>query len=823
MTCATCGALLPEVGQFCPECGTARPDEQPARPSILDTPTTTIPAPAASATPSPGPPPTAPPGSPPTAPPAPPASPPTAPPAAPGDGSGSAHPGMPTLVKVGIALVTLVVLGGVAWAVVAGRSSSGTGAASPDEAVEALAAALAEDDMVGVMEALDPDEVGPLAELADLILRRAGELELVTVTDRGLADLSLDVEGLELSVEELHPDVARVTIERGELSADFTSPAPDLVLATDGEVVTYDTEELSGRVDLDDAYHDIEDGPRETFVMAVRRDGGWYVSPLYTAAEVIRQSTDLDEPDFDASRGENGGADSPVAAVEAFASALADLDPETGVLALPPGEWGFAHDYLDALMEEVDQDELEDTRRDLDLALDDMELVEGEDLGGGRRSVEIRSLELEWSDEYDGETRVSVEGRCAEVTTEDDSDEASGQGCLEDWLADGGYDPILAALLPEQPYVVTVEDGGGWYVSPMETLAAYLREAVERMDRDHLDAMGLVEPRALEVGEVTEDELATPFRRAAYDFELEDGEVYLLGIEATDHAGDLSVHPRGGSSYGAGAAWVPSDRDLPFTVVQAEAEEYMAVVEADTWDLDEDDRGDAVPFTVEVRPLESEGELALDETVEIDLDEGQLVAYTFESDGDLSFVPELEGDAAGRVHLSLRLGSLGRARHPGRPLLGGHLRGPHRRDLTGFGPVRHGVNSGHRRSPRRRPTGGPAAARPTRVARGSSGAGGGNARRRRGRRGRDRRPRGGRHRWIPDRDGICHQRRLRSGHRGLRRELRPGGAELGGSLLAAGRGRLRGRGRCGLRRVGRGIQRDRRRRCGRVGGGLDQG
>src|SRR5690606_31050960 len=118
--------------------------------------------------------------------------------------------------------------------------------------------------------------------------------------------------------------------------------------------------------------------------------------------------------------------------------------------------------------------------------------------------------------------------------------------CLDDALASNRLDPVLAELLPDELFVVAVEEAGGWYVSPVETLAAYLRDVVEQVDERHLTAMGLVEPVALDLGASHDGELASPYERHAFTFEVEEGTPYLATVEGDgDLPMEAAVHPVG--------------------------------------------------------------------------------------------------------------------------------------------------------------------------------------------------------------------------------------------------------------------------------------
>jgi hypothetical protein len=339
------------------------------------------------------------------------------------------------------------------------------------------------------------------------------------------------------------------------------------------------------------------------------------------------------------------GADSPVAAVEAAAAAIEGLDLEAGAATLPPGEFGIARDYLDLVLDEIDEDELAEEREELELTVDNLELSEGEELGDGRRQVIIDSFDFSYLDEYEEET---VEGRFEGLCVETDGEET----CLADGLAEGETDPILAELAPEALYVVAVEDEGGWYVSPMETLAAYLTDAIETLDDRHLAALGLVDPQAYTVGEPVDGELASPFARAAFTFDVEEGTTYVATITSdTDFPMRAAIHPIGEDAWSEGGARASEGSyggPGVFTAVDAP---YAMAVSVDLYDVDPEDAvdGGAVPFTVSISELEVEEELEVGEPVDIDLEAGETVAFSFEAEESVDLLPVFEGDGLARL------------------------------------------------------------------------------------------------------------------------------------------------------------------------------
>jgi hypothetical protein len=579
---------------------------------------------------------------------------------------------MPGVVKVLIGVVVVLVLGAVAFAVVSALGGDGGGGAgTPEEAVENLAVSLESADAVGILENLDPQEVGPVVDVLEASTAKAEELELFAIDDT-MAGVELKVDDLELETEELHPDVVKVSITDGVVDAQITQPEFGFVVAGDDEPIFDSGETVQEEVDLEDAYGENDEGdPLDTFVIAVKRDGGWYVSPFYTLAEVIRESEDLGEADFDASRENVEGADSPEAAVEAFANSAADLNTEGVVAGLPPGEFGFARDYLDIIVDAIGED-LDETRDDNEPKLDELDLGDPEDLGDGRSKVPIDSVTLDYVNDDGDDVSVTVEDKCVTVDEDDEPEET----CLADGLAEDGEDPALADLLPDEQFVVAVEDDGGWYVSPMATLAEYVTYAVDNLEPRHLGALGLVKPKTLAPDEVVEATVETPYQPEVYSFSPPPGDAFAVTLTAEDGAMEATLRPV-----------VPDEEsDVPATYYSsAEEGEQDTMVVTDPgkgdWTLeirqevfdagsatldpapepgDEDEDESAAPqaggsdipslsYTISVVPVESEGSVDLDEEVSGSIEEGEVVLYEYENIADEEVTLSVDGRVVAQV------------------------------------------------------------------------------------------------------------------------------------------------------------------------------
>lgn len=232
-----------------------------------------------------------------------------------------------------VAVAGLAVVASAWMALDAGRSESG--AEGAEAAVLELIDAVEAGDLVGVVALIEPAERDTLGRS---VIDVVGELQRLGVLDPDL-DLS-GVEGVGLSFgevttrrEPVTDDIVDVIVTSSSVSAHLVIDQPPL-----GPLVVdrIPSEARGDRVVS-------EPGPRpETVVATVRRHGRWYVSALYTAAELARRDNGQPLPIGDlAAR----GASDPGGAVRGFVDAAVAFDPR-GVLArLAPDEAAVLYDY----------------------------------------------------------------------------------------------------------------------------------------------------------------------------------------------------------------------------------------------------------------------------------------------------------------------------------------------------------------------------------------------------------------------------------------------------------------------------------------------
>ncbi|MCU1429407.1 MAG: hypothetical protein JWL83_3407, partial [Actinomycetia bacterium] len=214
-----------------------------------------------------------------------------------------------------VALIGVVALVGVSFVAVSAIGSRG-GASSPEAAVRALAHAVDSEDPLAAIDVLAPDEVRTLRNTVSVVERKAAEVKLVNTASKPLAGVDLKVADLALSTEQLAAGYVKVHVTGGVLSAqthraDFGPALRKLIdrAGTSGSgscsssmggacpppTTTVDPSgDHAGSVD----FAKVRPLDAEPFVVVIRRDGNWYVSPAYTALEYARIANDLPAPDY---------------------------------------------------------------------------------------------------------------------------------------------------------------------------------------------------------------------------------------------------------------------------------------------------------------------------------------------------------------------------------------------------------------------------------------------------------------------------------------------------------------------------------------------
>ena len=368
-------------------------------------------------------------------------------------------------VWIAVAIVAVVVVAGSASAYFLFSAKKG-GAESPEAAVTQLATALQQRDLVGAALLLPPGEFqaaqGAFTALGDAAVRAnlaAGSTDLPSV----LSGANLSFDGLKVASRPISADLAKVEITDGTMSVAI-NPAGATGLTR--EILQSATVDWAkqGRFTVDSNVIARFLGYRP-FVMAVQRDGGWYVSPLFTAGEYLSLQRDTARAPVTAGDGTVEQYPTPEAAADAFVRKLADAinQRDSSILAsgLPPDEAEAVLTY----------------RRALDSALSNTALTVGildtsftaEGDNPALRIVRPDLISLQASTRYNS-VRIDIQGGCVVVDN-------GPQECLSDLT---NQNRELAPLLTNlDTGLVAVKSGDGWRISPLTTVLTQATRLVQ--------------------------------------------------------------------------------------------------------------------------------------------------------------------------------------------------------------------------------------------------------------------------------------------------------------------------------------------------------
>jgi hypothetical protein len=482
------------------------------------------------------------------------------------------------LVAVALVAVGALAVAGVGFLVVrATTGGSSGGADDPEAAVTTLAEAFEAEDPVAALAVMNPEEVEAVGDLYESAASRAEALGFAPEA-KTLAGIDVALTSTTYEVDEVGEGLARVTIG-GKADIDLTrSSLADRTAAVVERAGESDDDEdgyESGRTTLtaDDFTIDADEGTVEPFVMVVERDGGWYVSPLYTAAQYVVDTQGLSAPEAPTPDA-GAGAGSPEDAVRELLEAAGTLDGEaTGDLVA--GEGGAAvRAYRGALERWVTDAAGEDTAAEVETL--ETEVAEREE--GGSRVV-ITALEgtVTWTEDGEEQVRtVTWDGECLDVAEQSDMEDEEGSSDPTFCLTDG-----WRGVGVEELAVVVAEDDG-WRVDPLATVTDYaqamLPELSEEMVLRGVGYPEVAEPTGeVAIGEPSPVEL-NDAGFAVVTLQAEAGRPFTVTADAS------GAEDEGTSDIDAFLVGPDGDYQSAYSLVEpTESGEYLLVVGSDAW------------------------------------------------------------------------------------------------------------------------------------------------------------------------------------------------------------------------------------------------
>lgn len=395
----------------------------------------------------------------------------------PDEGAVPGVPEMPTIAPpagrrpLALILVGILALAGAAAFAVVNLTGTKAGASTPEDAVRAMFEAVADEDVLGVLQTLPPGERESIRQpLTDL----AGQLTRLDVLEKGfdlskLKGVDLDFSNLELETSPIRDGLVAVKIANG--TANYRVAPQELPLgAFLRDLIPPDTlgPPSSGS-------EPVEEGD-DSFVVVVREGGRWYASLWYTAAEAARRDAGAPAPK-PAEAVRPRGEFSPEKAIERLIRAAAAFDVQTMIELLPPDEGRALHEYAPLFLKDAKTAAADLQKR----FVIDIGTIELSSKRAGDEAV-VTIKRLTFRARLPGGGFLSFDGECFE------------SGGFEEFLPPRICSTDLRA--PDAPPIPTpeigfiaVERGGSWYFSPTRTMLGLFTatlQAVERKDLDEL-------------------------------------------------------------------------------------------------------------------------------------------------------------------------------------------------------------------------------------------------------------------------------------------------------------------------------------------------
>lgn len=387
------------------------------------------------------------------------------------------------------------------FAVVNLTAGGQSGAASPEDATRSFFDAASDEDLVGMLEMLDPAERDVML---DLVRQLESELSRLGITEnmdlRNVPGFDLEIEGLQVSTTELGPGVTEVALTGGAV-AYKTEPESVPI----GDVLRDLIEADGGEVDIreDGGQTRIEEESEEAFLVATESNGRWHLSLAFTIAEYARRDAGLRLPDFNGGVTPQGAA-SAEDAVRQLVDAAAALDVGRTIALLPPDQMRALQVYAPLFLDDARQSAA-DLRAEegFEMQIEGLEL-DTSSVQGGTRVVPTAATVTVTT--YDGTSTFSWADSCIEVSgyLAEDFEEDFGDttACFDDVVDDMGSELSddaeeelreLFSLFEEfQPGVVVVERDGGFYVDPLRTYSDVMFQMFEDVERADLEEGGIL-------------------------------------------------------------------------------------------------------------------------------------------------------------------------------------------------------------------------------------------------------------------------------------------------------------------------------------------
>ncbi len=350
--------------------------------------------------------------------------------------------------------------------------STTDGSATPQAAVERLLSAVGDEDVIGVLEALEPGERSVLRPGLQDVGEELRRLAIASEDfDLGaVSGVDLELDGVTMETEELSDGLAAVRITGGTITAS-TRPGELPV----GSNLQRFLEHPDLGLELEPASTTEELAVDAPVLVALDEGDGWHVSLFYSVAEASRRSAGQPLPSFGQSV-EPAGAESPEAAVSDALRAAAGLDVRRVLSLTDPREMRALHDYAPLFLDDVDAAVGDLRAGSFRIDVDRLDL--DSEVSGDRASVQVSGLAVSGTAADRSRLSMSYDGDCWTVDLGEGRPE---RRCTSELESPG------APSFNRRIVLTAVRREGRWYVSPTGTVFEQVLASLRALERSDLE------------------------------------------------------------------------------------------------------------------------------------------------------------------------------------------------------------------------------------------------------------------------------------------------------------------------------------------------
>jgi hypothetical protein len=329
-----------------------------------------------------------------------------------------------------------------------GDDTRSAGAATPAGAVRTAAEAVAAQSVDELLAVTNPGETKTLGTLIDLARGKLTDTGLIAASGPLIPILHLATRGVALRTDQVNGELAFVTITGGTISATLNQVDEPAAIRPGSPVRQH-----------------VAAGLRSHLAIAViHSDDGWFISPVTTLFEYLRQRAGLPEPNFATPQPIGRGAPTPRAALTGMLSAVQNHDLRAAAGFLSEKDVPALQYYYGTFS------------RQLAAGL----------AGSVGRASAVRTTVTDMSN---GLVKLTVDSARLRVTTTNGQRGSAGYraGCItssidrEQHCIPSGFAQVTGI---DSVFVVAENDGGAWRISPIATVLEYARIVITRGNAD---------------------------------------------------------------------------------------------------------------------------------------------------------------------------------------------------------------------------------------------------------------------------------------------------------------------------------------------------